>query len=107
MNYISQGKSGSWYLKVIDEYHGEKTEAYIQISFKRGAEPLPEDLNEYKSLDGDFYFIHDGKRRKVFPGCYRRKDGSVGYKMILLEEEIEQEEERGGLQIDASDVPFY
>lgn len=108
MSYISQGKNGGWYMKVVDEYHDKITEGYIQVSFKKGCEPMPEDLNEYDSLEGDFYFVHDGRKRRVFPGCYAKRDGSVGYKIIFLEEEIEEpKEESGELKIDESELPFY
>lgn len=115
--YITKGTNG-FYIKVTNEYHGEKTEGYIQVSFKRGSEPLAKELNDYNSYEGHLYFEHKGKRREVFPGVYRKRDGSTGYKLIFMDEDITEEDigetnrkqtenKPKSIDLGAEDLPFY
>ena len=68
--YLNRNKSGyGWYAQIKSKVLGQSDNvAYLRFSFKKGTEPLREELSEYGSYQGELIFRDTtGKERKVYP----------------------------------------
>ena len=67
--YLNRNKSGyGWYSQIKSKEGQSEVIAYIRFSFKKGTEPLREELSGYGSYQGELIFRDTtGKERKVYP----------------------------------------
>ena len=67
--YLNRNKSGyGWYSQIKSKEGESEVMAYMRFSFKKGTEPLREELSEYGSYQGELVFRDTtGKERKVYP----------------------------------------
>ena len=68
--FLNRGKNGfNWYKMVVSQdAGGNETKAYINFSFKKGQEPMPNELTEYGSYQGDLIFRDStGREWEIYP----------------------------------------
>ena len=101
--FITSNGNG-WYIHLKDK---DGLEAYLPITFKKGTEPTPQEVNEYSSIKGRMYFETDRGRREVFPAAYKRKNGEIGIKLVVMG--YDEPRATGGdkVVINADELPFY
>lgn len=83
--YLNRNKNGyGWYSQVKTKEGESEVVAYINFSFKKGCDPLPEQLNEYGSYEGELIFRDStGAERRVFPIAKEWNDRrSVEFKLL-------------------------
>ena len=90
MIFISKNdKNNNWHSKIESKEGESIVKAYLNFSFKKGCDPLPQDLNEYGSLAGDLFFREtNGTERKVFP-IAKEWNGKKWVELRLLGKENE------------------
>ena len=104
--YLTKGKYG-WFVPVkTKDLGGNELMQNIQVTWKKDTEPLDEELNEHGSIPCKMFIETDRERREAFLGVYQRKDGQMGLKIVILENQIKPKKKEE-LKIDESDLPFY
>ena len=91
--YLNRNKSGyGWYSQIRTKEGESENIGYLNFSFKKGCEPLPNELTEYGSYQGDMFFRDTtGAERKVFP-VVKEYNGQKHIELKLLEKEGEYNE---------------
>ena len=76
---LYKGKYGWSVYAFGKELNGEEVKNYLEIQFKKGSEPVGD------SLEGKLIFrSEDGTEREGFFSSYRKKDGAVVPKLVLM-----------------------
>ena len=88
--FLNRNKNGyGWYSQVKSKAGESETVGYINFAFKKGCEPMPNELTEYGSYQGELIFRDTtGAERKVFP-IAKEYAGNVHIELRLLEKENE------------------
>ena len=93
--YLNRNKNGySWYATIKSkDKGGNETMAYLNFSFKKGFEPMPNELTgEYGSYEGELIFRDTtGAERKVFP-IAKEYNGIKSVELKLLGKEGEYQD---------------
>lgn len=91
--YLNRNKNGYGWFSQIKSKEGESLNvAYINFSFKKGTEPLDNELNEYGSYEGELIFRDStGAERKVFP-IAKEWNGKKSVEFKLLEKTNEYQD---------------
>lgn len=84
--YLSRNKKGyGWYSQIKSKEGESENVGYLNFTFKKGCDPMPEELNEYGSLQGELIFKDStGAERKVFP-IAKEWNGQKSIEFKLLE----------------------
>ena len=93
--FLNRNKNGySWYATIKSkDKGGNETMAYLNFSFKKGFEPMPNELtSEYGSYEGELIFRDTtGAERKVFP-IAKEYNGIKSVELKLLAKEGEYQD---------------
>lgn len=106
------GWSTSAHSKNLD---GTENKAYVDVQFPRGTEPVVD------TIDGKLIFKSGGKESECFLSSYKKRDGSVQIKLVMLgKTTIEQTtltgddrdvtghiKEENKVTITTEELPFY
>lgn len=92
---------------------GTENKLYINVQFKKGTEPIGKETIEGKL----FFRNNEGEERECFLSSYKKKDGTVSPKLIIMEPGYKhignfktsnkEQTIKEPILIDDDELPFY